>query len=665
MAGWPFYEEQWFPVAPEATPSWLVWNNVTGIPKIRVLARPISETGANTEWLEILEGDGGFRHSLTLLPDSGRTYYFMRNFRNAISGEGLADTAATVISDTLDFYDDWVKRASSKGGRPKFEFPKWSMVGAPAMRAKDLRKKTTVQALFTMLPVIYYDPSSDTFSQVWLYDLDKQKPERILTLWELVQSDKWFVDCKGQTEDVRFQKVFVDRGLYKGYDCNSGPVFFEETKGTKLWPLTERMWGEGEWVSPKLGGPPAARFGMEASEANEPPFTGQKKIHVEAPPTGFPGWLLLPHSSAVQARVEPSELEEILREDGGAKPLPRETKEEKLARMGRWFIRVLVNNEAEPTEWSGTYTGISARQVYGQFEELLLPRKKPKYGMFAGMGVAHKETAFRLFRAVTITHEDSTVWLYDLDAGKPDRVLTLFELAQEKWYADGASTYFEGQTDKLSLEHKKLWPLSERMWEEGEWPQEGSGGPPAARYGMEMARENPIAAEGDDEKNAALICMGRHIIFEFDDCDDLQLPPRWGMLRDPSGTFWPSCSLLFTRFTQGSEEDETKPARNYFGRNAEILRGHVDVPPHDLKHGWREVGIVKQIFYERAGTKAPGRFKHKFNDPRGWMWLVALFKKRVSETPAVLFEYDRGGVSALRLELPDGCLVDERGIALP
>jgi hypothetical protein len=650
---WPFYEEQWFPVAPEATPSWLVWNNVTGIPKIRVLAPPILETGENTEWVEILESDPGFEHSLTLLPRGGRAYFFMRNFRNAISGEGYPERQMDVTQDTRAFYSYWEMRASSKGGRPKFEFPKWSMVGSPAMRAKDLRKKTTVQALFTMLPVIYYDPSSDTFSQVWLYNLDAGKPERVLTLWELIQNDKWFVDCKGPTEDTRFKKVFVDRGLYKGYDCNSGPVFFEETKGTKLWPLTERMWKEGEWISPSVGGPPAARYGMEANE--EPVLTSQKKIHVEAPPTGFPGWLLLPHSSAVQARVEPSELEEILREDGGATPLPRETKEEKLARMGRWFIRAL-NNEAEP---------ISARHVYGQFQELLLPRKKPKYGQFAGMGVAHKETAFRLFRAVTITHEGSTVWLYDLDAGKPDRVLTLFELAQEKWYADGASTYFEGQTDKLSLEHKKLWPLSEAQWEEGEWPQEGSGGPPAARYGMEVARENPMAAETDDDPNAALICMGRHIIFEFGDCDDLQLPPRWGMLRDPTGTYWPSCSLLFTKFTQGREEDETKSARNYFGRNADIARGSVSLPPFDIKHGWREIGIVQQIFYERAGTKAPGRFRHKFNDPRGWMWLVALFKSKAAKTPVVLFEYDRGGVNALRLELPDGCLVDERGIALP
>lgn len=179
--------------------------------------------------------------------------------------------------------------------------------------------------------------------------------------------------------------------------------------------------------------------------------------------------------------------------------------------------------------------------------------------------------------------------------------------------------------------------------------------------------EDATAAESaaDSDESAALICMGRHVIMELEDCDDVELPARWGMLHDPSGTFWPKCSLLFCKFSQGSESDSSDEGVGYFGKHADVCRGQTKMPLPDLHDGWREVGIVKQIFYERAGTKAPGRFKHKFNDPRGWMWLVALFKRRVAETPPVLFEYNQNGMRALRLELPDGCAVDDRGIALP
>jgi hypothetical protein len=170
------------------------------------------------------------------------------------------------------------------------------------------------------------------------------------------------------------------------------------------------------------------------------------------------------------------------------------------------------------------------------------------------------------------------------------------------------------------------------------------------------------AADGSD---AALICMGRNIVFDIDECGSIELPMRWGMLHDPDGVYWPKCSLLFTHFHQGKERDDSDEGAGYFGKRANVRRGCADeIPPHDLHHGWHEVGIVNQIYYERAGRHA-GRYKHKFNDPRGWMWLVALFKSKTAKTPPVLFEYNHNGVVALRLELPDGCTVDDRGIALP
>jgi DNA-binding NarL/FixJ family response regulator len=171
-------------------------------------------------------------------------------------------------------------------------------------------------------------------------------------------------------------------------------------------------------------------------------------------------------------------------------------------------------------------------------------------------------------------------------------------------------------------------------------------------------------AHDDDDNDDALICMGRDIVLELGKDDFIELPERWGMLHDPSGNFWPSCSLLFAPFRQGTEEDDSDEGRGYFGNKTDVWRGHIKVPPHDLQHGWHEVGIVQQVFYERAGKHA-GRYKHKFNDPRGWMWLVALFKSHAAKTPPVLFECYDCNVVLLRLELPDGCVVDDRGIALP
>lgn len=132
------------------------------------------------------------------------------------------------------------------------------------------------------------------------------------------------------------------------------------------------------------------------------------------------------------------------------------------------------------------------------------------------------------------------------------------------------------------------------------------------------------------------------------------------MLHDPSGEFWPKCSLLFTPFEQGSDVDASDAGKRYFGRGVDVRRGHVALPPKDPDR-WERVGRVRQVYYERAGKNA-GYFRHRFNDPRGWVRLVAFLKKDVAGAPPLLFQC---AGEALKLELPDGCIVDDRGIVLP
>lgn len=67
------------------------------------------------------------------------------------------------------------------------------------------------------------------------------------------------------------------------------------------------------------------------------------------------------------------------------------------------------------------------------------------------------------------------------------------------------------------------------------------------------------------------------------------------------------------------------------------------------------MGEVATIYYVRPGTKAPGGYRHKFNAPRGLMHIVFLVKGKGA---AILRKH---GVF-YRLDLPNNCILDDRGI---
>jgi hypothetical protein len=154
-----------------------------------------------------------------------------------------------------------------------------------------------------------------------------------------------------------------------------------------------------------------------------------------------------------------------------------------------------------------------------------------------------------------------------------------------------------------------------------------------------------------------LVCMGRDVSFVLRSRLEVSAKrARDGMLYDASGTFWPTCSLLVMPFEQGDEEvDEGK---DYFGRKTTVFKGWVQLPPRGLS-GWRELGAIKDVFYDRAG-KHEGYFRHEFNKPRG-LWRVIWPFKKGSGSPALL--YARRG--CYRIELPEGCVVDDRGFVVP
>jgi hypothetical protein len=179
------------------------------------------------------------------------------------------------------------------------------------------------------------------------------------------------------------------------------------------------------------------------------------------------------------------------------------------------------------------------------------------------------------------------------------------------------------------------------------------------------ARENPlgIAREVREAPRGGFICMGRKVAFVLRDTNrEIEAPRDFGMLYDSSGTWWPSCSLLVTKFKRGRSVDNSSDAKAYFGRKIRVTKGYVELPPKSVSQ-WKEIGPLHEIFYDRAGDRAPGPFRHEFNKPRGSWKLIHLIKGKAAKDPAILFRLGR--TSTYRIELPDGCIVDDRGIAVP
>lgn len=130
------------------------------------------------------------------------------------------------------------------------------------------------------------------------------------------------------------------------------------------------------------------------------------------------------------------------------------------------------------------------------------------------------------------------------------------------------------------------------------------------------------------------------------------------MLYDGSGYYWPACSLLVAPFENGREPCDAEKARDFFGRTTRVFEGQASLPPREL-HAWRRLGEVDQVFYDRAGKHA-GPFRHKFNAPRG-LWQILWPFMKGSDKPAVLYAHS----GCYRVELPQGCIIDDRGIVLP
>jgi hypothetical protein len=151
-----------------------------------------------------------------------------------------------------------------------------------------------------------------------------------------------------------------------------------------------------------------------------------------------------------------------------------------------------------------------------------------------------------------------------------------------------------------------------------------------------------------------LICKGAHVSFRLQ--NGRLVHARGSMLHDPSGDFWPKDSMLVTTFRRSgrpaTDEEKSGDPTHYLGREHQAHVGSVKLPPQAISE-WKRVGQVATIYYERPGTRAPGRFYHHFGKRR----LEAFFKKGSATV------YRRG--SAYRLEMGVGSIATHNGIVFP
>lgn len=157
-----------------------------------------------------------------------------------------------------------------------------------------------------------------------------------------------------------------------------------------------------------------------------------------------------------------------------------------------------------------------------------------------------------------------------------------------------------------------------------------------------------------------LLCRGTRVSLKLEDGSSLSF--EGAAMHDATGRAWPKCSVLIGPFPregarQATEEEMKGAPRQYLGRT---YRGKVsqpfDLPPRGLA-AWTKVAVVTHatIFYTRGGTKYPGRYRHTMNKGR---WIIDLVK---GEGRATLWRHGRYH----RIDLPKGCMLDDRGFVWP
>jgi hypothetical protein len=147
-------------------------------------------------------------------------------------------------------------------------------------------------------------------------------------------------------------------------------------------------------------------------------------------------------------------------------------------------------------------------------------------------------------------------------------------------------------------------------------------------------------------REARLLVRGNAVGFVVHGEDYFPLPENYGLVHDPTGTLIPRCTMyvcaykLSHKFGVSMVPELREAATEYWGHSKEMRPGSVAIP----KGPWQHRGHPSRILYVRKG-KLANRYHHDF------------------EVPVDLAVNRRG--DALRLTLPEKCVVNERGFVWP
>jgi hypothetical protein len=145
-----------------------------------------------------------------------------------------------------------------------------------------------------------------------------------------------------------------------------------------------------------------------------------------------------------------------------------------------------------------------------------------------------------------------------------------------------------------------------------------------------------------------LIAKGYEVEFKLvGERNHVKPPKSYAMLHDPSGEFWPPCSVLVAPFQRERGTLEDPDAQKYFGY---VPREGVIHPPSRNLKNWHFVGDVDEIDYWRPGDHK-GAWWHPFSEG-GWLFKPA---------KPTLYKLAR----MYRLELGHGCTLNHRGFVSP
>lgn len=146
-----------------------------------------------------------------------------------------------------------------------------------------------------------------------------------------------------------------------------------------------------------------------------------------------------------------------------------------------------------------------------------------------------------------------------------------------------------------------------------------------------------------------LMIKGDLTSFDLKDGTTVKLPDDFGMVHDPTGTVLDPCVVYICKCKYQWKKRVTihksieQDVLDYFGPDVDLVNATVAIP----EGPWQFLGVVETIHYERYG-KHDGPWYHPYSD----RWPdVELYKSECME--------------AYMLQLPEGCVVTERGFVKP